>query len=112
MLPTLLVYHDGQLIHNWVRVDWEAGDAGIEELLVKHRVLPQVFSLAGGGDGSDGSDDDDFVRLTSPICYRMGTPAHLKPSTRMVMGSFTLPLALRNQNIPLYQMTSASPREV
>lgn len=33
MLPTLLVYRDGELVHNWVRVDWEAGKAGIEELL-------------------------------------------------------------------------------
>lgn len=33
MLPTMLVYRDGELVHNWVRVDWEAGRAGIEELL-------------------------------------------------------------------------------
>ena len=33
MLPTLLVYRDGELVHNWVRVDWEAGEAGVEELL-------------------------------------------------------------------------------
>jgi len=24
MLPTVLVYRAGQLIHNWIRVDWEA----------------------------------------------------------------------------------------
>jgi hypothetical protein len=35
MLPTLLVYHDGELVFNWVRVDWEAGNAGVEELLIK-----------------------------------------------------------------------------
>ena len=35
MLPTMLVYRDGDLVHNWVRVDWEAGRAGIEELLSK-----------------------------------------------------------------------------
>jgi hypothetical protein len=35
MLPTLLVYRDGELVFNWVRVDWEAGIAGIEELLDK-----------------------------------------------------------------------------
>lgn len=35
MLPTLLVYRDGELVHNWVRVDWEAGRAGVEELLSK-----------------------------------------------------------------------------
>ena len=35
MLPTMLVYRDGELVHNWVRVDWEAGQAGVEELLDK-----------------------------------------------------------------------------
>lgn len=35
MLPTMLVYRDGELVHNWVRVDWEAGEAGVEELLDK-----------------------------------------------------------------------------
>jgi hypothetical protein len=33
MLPTLLVYRDGELVHNWVRVDWEAGPTGVEDLL-------------------------------------------------------------------------------
>ena len=33
VLPTMLVYRDGQLVHNWVRVDLEAGKAGVEELL-------------------------------------------------------------------------------
>ena len=36
MLPTLLVYRDGQLVYNWVRVDWEAGKAGVEELLSRY----------------------------------------------------------------------------
>lgn len=35
MLPTMLVYRGGDLVYNWVRVDWEAGIAGVEELLVK-----------------------------------------------------------------------------
>ena len=35
VLPTMLVYRGGDLVHNWVRVDWEAGQAGIEELLSK-----------------------------------------------------------------------------
>ena len=35
VLPTMLVYRNGELVHNWVRVDWEAGDAGLEELLDK-----------------------------------------------------------------------------
>lgn len=40
MLPTLLVYQDGQLVHNWVRVDWEAGQTGVEDLLSRHHVIP------------------------------------------------------------------------
>ena len=32
VLPTLLVYRGGELVHSWVRVDWEAKQ-GIEELL-------------------------------------------------------------------------------
>lgn len=33
MLPTMQVYRGGELVFNWVRVDWEAGAAGISELL-------------------------------------------------------------------------------
>ena len=36
MLPTMLVYRSGQLVHNWVRVDWEAGSLGIDELLKQY----------------------------------------------------------------------------
>lgn len=32
MLPTILVYRSGQLVHNWVRVDWEAGLLSVDEL--------------------------------------------------------------------------------
>ncbi|KAJ8463143.1 hypothetical protein ONZ45_g17687 [Pleurotus djamor] len=48
MLPTMLVYRDGELVHNWVRVDWEFGGSdnsstamakGIEALLDSHNVL-------------------------------------------------------------------------
>ena len=35
VLPTMLVYRGGDLVYNWVRVDWEAGKAGVEELLAK-----------------------------------------------------------------------------
>lgn len=35
MLPTILVYRDGELVHNWVRVDWVAGEGGVDELLRK-----------------------------------------------------------------------------
>ena len=36
MLPTMLVYRSGQLVHNWVRVDWEAGSLGINGLLKQY----------------------------------------------------------------------------
>lgn len=36
MLPTMLVYRAGDLEHNWVRVDWEAGRAGVGELLMRY----------------------------------------------------------------------------
>ncbi len=32
VLPTMLVYRGGELVHSWVRVDWEA-TMGVEELL-------------------------------------------------------------------------------
>jgi len=35
MLPTVLVYRGGELLHTWVRVDWEAGKDGIENFLLK-----------------------------------------------------------------------------
>lgn len=40
MLPTMLVYRNGELVHNWVRVDWEAGDAGLEDFLDKYVLWP------------------------------------------------------------------------
>ncbi|KAA1478684.1 hypothetical protein DENSPDRAFT_694322 [Dentipellis sp. KUC8613] len=42
MLPTMLVYRAGDLVHNWVRVDWEAGDAGVEDLLERHNVVEPI----------------------------------------------------------------------
>lgn len=35
MLPTILVYKAGELEFSWVRADWEAGEAGLGELLKK-----------------------------------------------------------------------------
>jgi hypothetical protein len=49
MLPTMLVYRSGQLVHNWVRVDWEAGSLGIDELLRRyvhhHPTSGGIFNL-------------------------------------------------------------------
>ena len=39
VLPTLLVYRAGELVHSWIRVDWEA-KMGIEELLKKFVCRP------------------------------------------------------------------------
>ena len=35
MLPTMHVYRGGDLVHNWVRVDWEAGPQGLDDLLAR-----------------------------------------------------------------------------
>ncbi|KAF8163587.1 thioredoxin-like protein [Crassisporium funariophilum] len=64
MLPTMLVYRSGELVHNWVRVDWEAGPAGIEELLDKHHILSHSSSGRQDNLGLP-SDDEDFDLLWS-----------------------------------------------
>jgi len=33
MLPTMLVYRRGELVYNWVRVDWDIGAGGGQEEL-------------------------------------------------------------------------------
>ncbi|RDB21020.1 Phosducin-like protein [Hypsizygus marmoreus] len=67
MLPTMLLYRDGELVHNWVRVDWEAGEAGVEELLDRHRILPRTESILGANRnlGLPSDDEDDFDLLWS-----------------------------------------------
>ncbi|KAI9572564.1 thioredoxin-like protein [Boletus coccyginus] len=60
MLPTLLVYRDGELVHNWVRVDWEAGKAGVEELLSSRHIITDV-SASGNGNCGLPSDEEDLV---------------------------------------------------
>lgn len=75
MLPTLLVYRDGELVHNWVRVDWEAGDSGIRDLLERYVFLrtrdhsPCLFSwfvrhkiLPPRGNACSPDDDDDDLQ--------------------------------------------------
>ncbi|TFK30242.1 thioredoxin-like protein [Coprinopsis marcescibilis] len=65
MLPTLLVYRNGQLVHNWVRVDWEVKDMDIEDFLDKHNILPQRHRHHNLGLPSDDEDEDDFDLLIS-----------------------------------------------
>jgi hypothetical protein len=77
VLPTMLVYRDGELVHNWVRVDWEAGNAGIEELLDQyvslapfkrifthhinsHHILPHSTSNSRNL-GLPSDDEDDLI---------------------------------------------------
>ena len=76
MLPTMQVYRGGELVLNWVRVDWEAGKAGIADLLKRflvislevlnkglfeltkffnrHHVIPNKYSQDSEGESSDG----------------------------------------------------------
>ncbi|KIK23239.1 hypothetical protein PISMIDRAFT_649505 [Pisolithus microcarpus 441] len=62
MLPTLLVYRDGQLVHNWVRVDWEAGEAGVDDLLARHHVISSSSrGLPALWSSSIGEDDEDLI---------------------------------------------------
>jgi hypothetical protein len=57
VLPTLLVYRDGELVHNWVRVDWEAGQAGVEDLLARRNVISSFRSTGNCGLPEDDGDD-------------------------------------------------------
>ncbi|CAL1710581.1 unnamed protein product [Somion occarium] len=61
VLPTLLVYRGGELVHSWVRVDWEA-QLGVEELLRRHHVLSEsgFGSTSNGNCGLSSDDEDDF----------------------------------------------------
>ncbi|KAF8310982.1 hypothetical protein DL93DRAFT_2030908, partial [Clavulina sp. PMI_390] len=42
LLPTMQVYRGGDLVFNWVRVDWEAGAAGVGDLLARHHIIPSA----------------------------------------------------------------------
>ena len=73
VLPTLLVYRAGDLVHSWIRVDWEA-KMGVEELLRRCVLIPYALPeftmnmrdshhilVEGGSNSNCGlpSDDDD-----------------------------------------------------
>ncbi|KAI0320039.1 hypothetical protein OF83DRAFT_681953 [Amylostereum chailletii] len=64
MLPTMHVYRAGELVHNWVRVDWEAGEAGVEDLLERHHVLESQRNAGGGLSVLD--DDEGDIRFGKP----------------------------------------------
>jgi len=66
MLPTMLVYQNGELVFNWVRVDWEAGKAGIDEFLNKHHILPHPQNASVQDTlVLSSSDDEDFDLMWS-----------------------------------------------
>lgn len=45
VLPTMLVYKDGELERNWIRVDWEIGEGDLEGLLRRLVVHWYTWSL-------------------------------------------------------------------
>ncbi|KAG1758480.1 hypothetical protein EDD22DRAFT_998345 [Suillus occidentalis] len=57
MLLMLLVYRDGELVHNWVCVDWEAGQAGVEDLLMRRNIISSFRSTGNCGLPEDDGDD-------------------------------------------------------
>lgn len=59
MLPTMLVYRNGELVYNWVRVDWEVGQAGVEELLDRSVLLSLQHLI------------ENFTQLASDITYSL-----------------------------------------
>ncbi|CAE7136917.1 unnamed protein product [Rhizoctonia solani] len=63
MLPTVLVYRAGQLEHTFIRVDWEAGSGGIQNLLIKHGVLPSISFSANPGDSLGLQESDEEYDL-------------------------------------------------
>jgi len=44
VLPTMLVYRDGELERNWIRVDWEIGEGDLEGLLRRLVILTPAFT--------------------------------------------------------------------
>ncbi|KXN91500.1 Phosducin, partial [Leucoagaricus sp. SymC.cos] len=72
MLPTLLVYRDGELVHNWVRVDWVAGESGVEELLRNHNIIQQSIFSRDIDIAYPDSDDADFQESLDRILHQSG----------------------------------------
>jgi len=60
MLPTILVYRDGELLHTWVRVDWEAGKDGIENFLLKHNIIARRSRPGAQGLAALSDDEESF----------------------------------------------------
>lgn len=46
VLPTILVYKDGELERNWIRVDFEIGDGDLEGLLRRFVSLYLLFCVS------------------------------------------------------------------
>ena len=87
VLPTLLVYRGGELVHSWVRVDWEAKQ-GVEELLKRY---------ARYSCHCVGTEPDDSSEITS--LHLPGTILELRASLRsmMRMNSLTMGRSLSSE---------------
>lgn len=59
MLPTMLIYEKGELLHTWVRVDWEAGQDGIENLLLKHNLIARKSQPGAQGTAALSDDEEE-----------------------------------------------------
>ncbi|RXK41992.1 hypothetical protein M231_00713 [Tremella mesenterica] len=57
VLPTLLAYRNGELEKTWIRVDWDVGEEGVEGLLRKEGILPQIGDLHFDGGNELNGDE-------------------------------------------------------
>ncbi|KAF8496583.1 hypothetical protein JB92DRAFT_2817851 [Gautieria morchelliformis] len=78
MLPTVLVYRAGQIVHNWIRVDWEAeawgrgtradkdkknpetNGSSVEALLRGHNIIQ---SVSNGNCGFSSDDEEETLEF-------------------------------------------------
>ncbi|KAG2113951.1 uncharacterized protein F5147DRAFT_650332 [Suillus discolor] len=51
------IYRDSELVHSWVHVDWEAGQAGVEDLLARQNNISSFGSTGNCGLPEDDVDD-------------------------------------------------------
>lgn len=73
MLPTLLVYQSGQLVHNWIRVDWEAeawakrkeGSLGSSSLIEAFLRSYNIIKKEKSGNCGFSSDDERELEIVS-----------------------------------------------
>ncbi|WWC72598.1 uncharacterized protein I206_106560 [Kwoniella pini CBS 10737] len=59
VLPTLLVYKDGELDKSFIRVDWDVDESGIEGLLRKEGILPSLYKTSLNKRNPFDDEDDE-----------------------------------------------------